>query len=128
MTSVTLEDVTPPQEVAEAFRDVTSARGDRQRLINEAEGYARRLDAMLEGETDGILNEAKAFAVTVTQKAKGDADAFNSIVAQLSLDRQLTVKRLILETMEEVLPRLKKIILEPGAAGTIDVGLIEENL
>ena len=128
VTSVTLEDVTPPQEVAEAFRDVTSARGDRQRLINEAEGYARRLDAMLEGETDGILNEAKAFAVTVTQKAKGDADAFNSIVAQLSLDRQLTVKRLILETMEEVLPRLKKIILEPGAAGTIDVGLIEENL
>ena len=38
------------------------------------------------------------------------------------------MKRLILETMEEVLPRLKKIILEPGAAGTIDVGLIEENL
>jgi len=127
VTGVTLENVTPPQEVAEAFRDVTSARGDQQRLINEAEGYARRMNAIIEGEVDGIFNEAKAFATTVTQKAHGDADSFNSIVAQLSLDRQLTVKRLILETMEEVLPRLKKIVLDPGAQRSIDLGLIEED-
>lgn len=125
VTSVSLEGVAPPQEVAGAFRDVTSAREDRQRAINEAQGYANRLVPQARGEAQRVLLEAEAFAGEVIRKAQGDADHFLKILGQLSDDRGLTTKRLILETMEQVLPRLKKVVVDGNAGRALDLGLIE---
>ncbi len=125
ITSVSLEGVAPPQEVASAFRDVTSAREDRQRAINEAQGYANRLVPQARGETQRMLLEAEAFSTEVIRKAQGNAESFKTIVNQLSEDRELTAKRFILEAMEEVLPRLKKIVLDGDANENLDLGLIE---
>jgi membrane protease subunit HflK len=125
VTSVSLEEVAAPEEVRQAFRDVTAAREDMQRMINEAQGYASRLIPQARGEARRIRLEAEASRDAVVQKAQGDAEGFTKIAAEVSGDRQLTVKRLILETMERVLPRLKKIVLDEHAGDGVDLGLIE---
>jgi len=125
--------VAPPPDVADAFADVTSAREDRERAKRVAEGYAKRITAEARGEADRILREAEAYADEVVRKAEGDAARFEKQLAQLpgpqavpSGSRELTVKRLILETMEDVLPRVRKVILDRNTRGALDLGLIEE--
>jgi len=118
--------VAPPQEVADAFSDVNSARVDARRAIDEATGYTQRLLPEARGDDRRIRTEAEAFAEEVVQKARGDADRFRQIAAKLATGRDLTARRLILETMEDVLPRLKKIIIDANPRQPIDLGLIEE--
>jgi membrane protease subunit HflK len=126
IVSVTLEDVAPPQEVADAFRDVTGARADGQRAINEAESYANVLHEQARGEAERIAMDAAGYASQATEKARGEAERFTKVAAQLDVGRELTVRRLILETMEEVLPRLRKIVLDARAGSRVDLGLFEE--
>lgn len=126
VTSVSLEEVAAPQEVSDAFRDVTAAREDRQRAVNEAQGYANRLLPQARGEAQRALLEAEAYRTQVVEAAGGDADRFKRIQAKLADNRRLTVLRLILETMERVLPRLNKIVLDDDPGG-VDLGIIEAN-
>ncbi len=125
IVSVSLEDVRPPQEVAEAFRDVTSAKADGQRAVNEAESYANVLREQARGEVERIAQDAAASAYQVTEKARGDAERFIKIATQLASGRELTLRRMILETMEEVLPRLRKIVLDGRAEKSVDLGVFE---
>lgn len=127
VTSVSLEGVTPPQEVADAFRDVTSAREDGHRKINEAEAYANSQAELTKGDVQRIQLDAAGFAGETTTKAQGDADRFTKTISQLSsASRDLTARRLILETIEEVLPRMKKVVVDGRAGDALDLGLIEE--
>jgi len=124
--AVSLEKAEPPQEVAEAFRDVTSAREDRQRTINEADGYRNRLIPQARGQAQRLLLEAEAFSAEATYKAHGDAERFLKVAGQAGGSaRELTFRRLIVETMEEVLPRLRKIVVDDKAREELDLGLIE---
>lgn len=120
--AISLEGVAPPEEVADAFRDVIAARGDRERAINEAKGYANRLVPRAHGEAERVLAEAEAFSEEAVQRATGEAERFTKMQAQLDDHRQLTARRLIIETMEEILPRLNKVILD---GDRLDMGLIE---
>lgn len=78
------------------------------------------------GEVEQIAREAAAFAYQTTEKPRGDADRFSKIAAQLASGRDLTLRRLILETMEEVLPRLRKIVLDDRAGKNVDLGMFED--
>ncbi len=120
--AISLEGVAPPEEVADAFRDVIAARGDKERAINEARGYANRLVPRARGEAERIMAEAEAYSQEVVQRAIGEAERFAKMQAELRDHRQLTARRLIIETMEEVLPRLKKVILD---GDHLDFGLFE---
>ena len=125
ITSVLLDERTgAPKEVADAFRDVTAAREDRQRAINEAQGYAARLSESAEADADSIRQEAEAFARQTTLLAESGAERFELLQAELAKGRALTLRRMILETMEEVLPRMKKIIADRGAAEAVDLGIV----
>jgi|SRR5208282_5506699 len=124
--SVTLESVRPPQEVDAAFRDVISAREDQQRAINEAQGYMAALIPSARGEAERIRLEGEGSATEMVERARGEADRFSQIVAQLGSGRELTAQRLILETLEELLPRLKKIVLDDKAQKQIDLGIFED--
>lgn len=125
IAAVSLESAAPPQEVAESFRDVTSAREDRQKAINEAQGYANRLIPQARGEAQRTLLEAEAYGDEVTEKARGDAERFRRVAAQLGSGRELTVKRLVIEAMEDILPRLNKVILDPDARQRLDLGIFD---
>lgn len=119
--------VAPPAEVADAFADVTSAREDRERAKNIAEGYANRIEAQSRGEAQRILTEADGYAGELVEMAHGDAERFLAEAAELRTHRALTLKRLVLETLEEVLPRMKKVILDPKAGRGLDLGIIESD-
>ena len=126
MLEVSLEGVAPPQEVAEAFRDVTAAREDRQRAINEANGYKSRLLPQSRGEAQRILTEADAEAAKTRQESEGEAERFRRMAAQLPNSPGVTIRRLILETLEQVLPRVNKVVVDSRARDTLDLGLIED--
>jgi len=122
VVGISLEGLSPPEEVAEAFRDVIAARGDRERKINDAQGYAERLLPRAKGEAQRILTDAVAYSQELLERATGEAERFTKMQAQLGHHRQLTARRLIIETMEEVLPRLKKVVLD---GERLDFGLFE---
>jgi len=127
ITAVSLEGMSPPKEVADAFRDVNTARLDRDRAIEEADGYRRRVLPMAEGEARRILYEAEAYRDETLARSRGEARRFTDMAAELSGGRrELAERRLILETMEQVLPRLNKIILDRDAGEAVDLGLFEE--
>jgi membrane protease subunit HflK len=126
LTAVQFEELAAPREVAGAFRDVTRAREDRQRVVNEADGYAKRILPQTSGEATKLLLEAEAQGEETVQKALGDATRFSMLLEEMRGDRSLVFKRLILETLERVLPRLRKIVLDRGAADAVDLSILEE--
>lgn len=119
--AVQLQDVTPPQEVSAAFKDVASAREDRSRSINEAEAYRNEILPRTSGEVAEILNKAEAYKRAVAEKANGDSQRFLSVLAEYSKAQNITKKRMYLETMEEILsaPGLEKIIINDEAGRSV---------
>lgn len=124
LMSVSLEGGAPPPEVADAFRDVARARGDAARAINQATGYANRIKPEAEGEADRTRSQAEAYGEEVVQIARGDAEHFSLVAANIANSRDLAMRRLLLETMEEVFPRMRKILIDHNQ-GTLDLGIIE---
>jgi len=119
VTAVQLQDVHPPHEVVDAFKDVASAREDKSRLINEADAYANDILPKARGRAAAILNEAAAYKEQTIRQAKGGADRFAALLAAYEKARDVTRERLYIETMESVFasPGVEKIILGSDAAG-----------
>jgi membrane protease subunit HflK len=128
ISAVNIENVTPPAEVADAFRETVSARADRDRISNEAHGYASDLVAKAKGEADKLLSDAEGYRQQRINEAQGDADRFAKLLAESSKARGVTEQRLYLETMEEVLPRIRKVIIDShGPKSLMDLGIIKPN-
>ncbi len=111
LTSVNIEAIAPPAEVAEAFRDVSGARADAARIINEAQGYANDVVPKARGAAEQLLEESEAYRVSKVNEARGDADRFTKLAGEYAKARQVTSQRLYVEAMEQVLPRVKKLIV-----------------
>jgi modulator of FtsH protease HflK len=114
---VQLLKVDPPQPVVDAFNDVQRARADRERLRNEAETYRNDILPRARGEAERMLQEANGYKEKVVQDATGDAKRFISVYDSYRTSKDITAKRLYLETMEEVLRKARKIIIDPAAEG-----------
>jgi len=110
--AVQLQDVNPPTQVRDAFIDVASAREDKNRIINEAQGYRNAIIPETRGKVSQIINAAQGYRAEKTRKATGDADRFKQILREYQKAKSVTRKRLYLETMEEILPGINKIILD----------------
>ncbi len=121
VAAVTLEEIAPPVEVAEAFRDVAAAREDRQRTVNEAEGYANRVRPQARGEADRLRLQAQGEAADLVARARGGAEAFRALAREAAEHRELVARRLALETAEAVLPGVRKIVLDPEARRRADL-------
>ena len=111
--AVQLQDVHPPRQVIDAFKDVASAKEDKSRFINEAEAYENDLIPRTRGEVAAILNQAQAYKESKIRQAKGESDCFLSMLAEYRKAQDITKKRIYLETMEEIMsrPELEKIII-----------------
>ncbi|HIE52352.1 MAG TPA: FtsH protease activity modulator HflK [Armatimonadetes bacterium] len=112
VTLVSIENVAPPAEVAAAFREVASARGDKERIVNEAQGYANEVLAKARGEAQKLLLEAEAYRERRINQAKGDAARFAKLVREYEQAKDVTSARLYLEAMEEIWPRLRKVVVD----------------
>lgn len=122
LASVNIESVTPPPEAADAFRDVASARADTVRIVNESQGYANDLIPKARGEAQQMLESAEAYKQRKINEASGDAARFSQVAVEYSKAAQVTGERLYMETMEEILPKIKKLIVDRN--GNLDLTII----
>jgi modulator of FtsH protease HflK len=124
LSTVNIESVAPPPEAAEAFRDVASARADTARIVSDAEGYANDLIPKARGQAQQMLDESEAYKQKKVNEAAGDVARFNQIAAEYSKAAQVTGQRLYLETMEQILPRIRKLIVDRD--GNLDLTIIRK--
>jgi modulator of FtsH protease HflK len=110
---VVLQDVNPPETVKPSFNAVNQAQQERETLINEAESEYNRVIPRARGEAEETIQLAEAYRLNRVNRATGEADRFNSLYEAYIKAPEVTKKRIYLETMERVLPRLdNKIILD----------------
>jgi membrane protease subunit HflK len=119
VVQVLLLSVDPPAQVITAFRDVTAAQQDLQRLGNEADAYANRVVPEARGAAARILQEAEAYREQTVAEAQGQASRFTQIYEQYKRAPALTRERLYLETMERVLGGADKVILDEQQGGGV---------
>lgn len=107
----------PPEPVIEDFRDVQRAAADRERLKNEAEAYANDIIPRARGESEKIHQEALAYKQEKVADARGSADRFLSVYAEYRQAKDITKKRLYIETMEAILRDVDKIVIDSNSSG-----------
>ena len=110
----------PPEQVIDAFREVQAAEQERDRLEKQADAYANRVLAQARGEAAQALETAEAYRAQVVNGATGEASRFGAILNEYRKAPEVTRKRMYLETIEEVLGRVDKVIIdETGGSGVV---------
>ncbi|RKU11288.1 FtsH protease activity modulator HflK [Candidatus Poribacteria bacterium] len=118
VTTVTLQDVNPPEKVKSAFNAVNEAKQEKERLINEAWRDYNQSVPKSKGLAQQQISEAEGYALKRVNQAQGDADKFNAIRAEYQKAKEVTRQRLYLEAMQEVLPKVKEIYIIDDKANT----------
>lgn len=122
IASVSIEQIAPPPEAADAFRDVASARADSARIVSEAEGYANDIVPRARGEAQQMVEASEAYKQRIVNESRGDASRFSQLAAEVGPSPDVTRTRLYIEAMEEILPRLKKTIVD--SSGNLDLTIV----
>lgn len=112
ITAVQLQDVEPPQEVVNAFKDVASAREDKNRYINEAEAYQNEVIPRARAEAETMLQQAEGYQQEKVARALGETSRFEAVLKSYKAAPEVTKKRLYLETMESILSKGDKKIFD----------------
>src|SRR4030095_11557494 len=112
VTRVQIQKADPPMQVLNACRDVQSARTDQDRMRNEAEAYANKVVPEARGGAARILQQAEGYKQQVTAEAQGEAQRFISVYDQYKRAPEVTRRRIYLETMQDVLANMNKVILD----------------
>lgn len=112
IVQVQLQDVNPPQQVVASFKDVASAKEDKNRRINEAQGYYNSIIPNAKGDARKMVLESEAYEQSRIKRASGDAKRFLSMLTEYRKAKDVTKKRLYLETMEKILPDIRKVIVK----------------
>lgn len=119
VTEVRLQVVDPPDQVKDAFHEVVRAREDRERLINQAQGYREDVIPKARGRAEQMLREAEAYKQERVLRAEGDAARFTALLEEYEKAKDVTRTRLHLETVESVLSGVRKVLVDPKAAGGV---------
>ena len=118
LSGISVENVAPPVEVADAFDEVQRAEQDEDRFQEEARQYSATLLGQARGQAAQLREEAAAYKDRVVKEAEGEAARFVSVYDEYAKAPEVTRKRLFLETMEEVLGTSKKVIMEKGTSSS----------
>ena len=114
INTVSIEDAAPPREVADAFDEVQRAEQDEDRFVEEANQYANQKLGQARGQAAKVREEAAGYKDRVVNEANGEAQRFISIYEEYAKAPEVTRQRLYLETMEGVLGKANKVIIEQG--------------
>ena len=117
VVAVQLQDVSPPKEVMGAFKDVASAKEDKNRMVNQAEGYRNDVIPKARGEAESMIRDAEGFKQSRIKRLEGDAAKFTTVLKEYRKAKSITEKRLYLETMQKVLPGVEKFIVPDKESG-----------
>ena len=116
--NVQLLEVAPPQPVIDAFNEVQRAQQDKDRLENQAEAYRNRIVPTARGEAAAVVEQAEAYKARITKEADGVAKQFISVYESYKGAKDVTRRRMYLETLQEVLGRANKVILDSEEGGS----------
>jgi membrane protease subunit HflK len=119
VSDVNLQDAQPPEEVQGAFSDAIKAREDKERLKNEAETYANEVIPKARGRAARQTQEAQAYKESLVAKAQGEAGRFTALLKEYQRAPEVTRQRLYLETMESVLARTNKVLVDSDNANNL---------
>lgn len=130
VTTFNIKAIVPPEEVANAFRDVTTAKEDKEKQINQAKGYYNSLIPEARGKANEQITRAESYKAEAVNIAKGDAQKFETMLVEYQKNSQIysqdtTKYRLFLETMEKILPKAKKFIVNPSN-GKVNLRLFDQ--
>ncbi|MBL8779397.1 MAG: FtsH protease activity modulator HflK [Alphaproteobacteria bacterium] len=117
--AVALQDTKPPAPVVDAFNDQQASDTDRQRAINEARTYAGSIIPKATGDASKIVQDAEAFKSQAVTLAQGEAKRFISVYEQYRASPQVTRERLYVETMQRILSRSNKILIDGKATSGV---------
>jgi modulator of FtsH protease HflK len=117
ITGVQLEKADPPQPVLSSFEEVQRAEQNQNKLIREAEQYRNQILGQARGDASRVVEESKAYKSRVVAEAQGEAQRFLSVLEEYSKAKDVTRRRLFIETLEDVLHKSNKVIIENGKNG-----------
>ncbi|PQA49455.1 FtsH protease activity modulator HflK [Amnimonas aquatica] len=117
--NVNILEALPPRDVKSAFDDVIRAKEDKERLKNQAETYANGIVPEARGQAARLVADASAYKQEVVDRASGDASRFKGLLGEYRQNPSVMKSRLYLETMESVLGKTSKIVVEPNGAAPL---------
>lgn len=127
ITAIQIQRADPPAQVTHAFKDVTSAKEDKERMINEAEGYRNAIIPEARGQSAQIEREAEAYREQTVKKAQGEASRFLAQYEEYKKAPEITRKRIYLETMEEIYPNVQKFVMGKQGSGVLPILPLGQN-
>ncbi len=117
---VVLQDVNPPDPVKSSFNAVNEAQQEKERLINEALADYNKFIPRAKGDAQAVIQEAQGYAIDRVNRAEGDVARFNSLYTQYIAAPEVTRKRIYLETMTKILPKIgQKIVIDENGKNVI---------
>jgi membrane protease subunit HflK len=111
ISTIELQDVTPPEPVKPAFNEVNQAEQERERFINEAEKRRNQVIPRAEGQARQVIAEAQGYAAKRVNAAKGEADRFTAVYEAYLDAPDVTRQRMYLEMIDQVLPQAGRIFI-----------------
>lgn len=118
VTSVQLNKAEPPEPVMDAFAEVNRAQQDSASQVNNATQYAFQRQGQANGEAAKIIADADAYKGRIVAESQGEAQRFTAVYDQYKNAKDVTRRRIFIETMESILGGSKKVIIEQGAGGS----------
>jgi membrane protease subunit HflK len=110
---VQLKNINPPRPVQDSFNEVNQAQQEKERLINEARRAYNKVVPLAEGEKDQRIREAEGYKLKRVNEAQGDVARFNAVLAEYIKAPEVTRRRIYLEALREVMPKLDtKVIVD----------------
>ncbi|HYI11798.1 MAG TPA: FtsH protease activity modulator HflK [Thermoanaerobaculia bacterium] len=117
---IVLQDVNPPDAVKPSFNEVNQAQQEREKLINQARADYNQIIPRAKGQAEQTIEQAEGFATDRVNRARGDAEAFNQVYAAYARAPEVTRRRMYLETMAEIYPKVtRKIVLDEKLKGVL---------
>lgn len=119
VAAIQLQDVDPPDPVVGAFKDVASAKEDKEKLINQSQSYRNDIIPKAKGEAAQVVNQAQGYAQARVSRAEGEAERFKKMLVEYRQDKRVIRSRLFLETLEDVLPGVNKVVVDEKVGNQI---------
>jgi membrane protease subunit HflK len=119
ITSVTMQNAQPPEQVQAAFDDAVKAKQDLERQKNEGQAYANDIIPKARGTASRLIAEANGYKAAIENEAKGNASRFDQILTEYTRAPEVTRNRLFLETQEQIMSSVSKVIVDQKGSNSL---------
>jgi membrane protease subunit HflK len=119
ISTVTIQNAQPPEQVQAAFDDAVKAGQDRERQKNEGQAYANDVIPRARGASARLFQEADGYKQRVIANAEGDASRFKQVLTEYAKAPQVTRERIYIDTMREILSSTNKIMMDYRGSGNL---------